>query len=727
MTIKEMTAVFGKLDGDTLTLRPGLNLLEAPNEWGKSTWCAFLLSMFFGVDTAQRASKGALPVKERYKPWSGKPMEGRIDLTWQGRDITIQRTTKGRIPLGEFRAFETDSGRPVPELTRENCGLMLLGVERSVYERCGFLREQELPVTQDEALFRRLNALVTTGEEGPAGLGLEKQLKDLKNRCQYNRLGLLPQAKLKRDDLRETLSRMEGASREQARMESRLRDLAQEAEEYEGHIRALEAQEAQEKRQAVQAAFARAEEARQETLRLAHVCKALPSREAAEEALGELRACVNRLRELAVEEAAEPEPPAPPTAPAAIGSEACVDRAKADFAACQALEKKPKKGKLFWIFPAILLAIGAVFLCGAVSLPAPVRFGAGAGLCLLGIGLGVWRLVRSQRQRRALRENAAKREAILAAWGAGSPADLLPIAQRYEDALSQYQEALAQRRAAEEQRCREKQALLEKQAAFLAEGETPSQAENRWNDVLLTWSAWSEAQRQEKRLTAQASQLAQVAGRLPEAEEAALPTLPLSMEETRAALAENRSAERNLRRELDQSRGRNQALGDPAELTARLEALDQRIEDLEDVSAALGYAQDALKEASSAIRQQFSPKITAQAQEIFARLTAGRYDKLLWEEDLSLSAGAAGETVYREALRRSDGTIDQMYLSLRLAVSRALLTGDTPLVLDDALARFDDRRLAAALTLLAEEGQTRQILLFTCQSRENRLLSQPSA
>ena len=51
MILKSMTAVFGKLEGDTLTLTPGLNLIEEPNEWGKSTWCAFLLAMLYGIDT----------------------------------------------------------------------------------------------------------------------------------------------------------------------------------------------------------------------------------------------------------------------------------------------------------------------------------------------------------------------------------------------------------------------------------------------------------------------------------------------------------------------------------------------------------------------------------------------------------------------------------------------------------------------------------------------------
>ena len=51
MKIYSMTATFGKLEHETLTLQPGLNMIEAPNEWGKSTWCAFWKAMLYGIDT----------------------------------------------------------------------------------------------------------------------------------------------------------------------------------------------------------------------------------------------------------------------------------------------------------------------------------------------------------------------------------------------------------------------------------------------------------------------------------------------------------------------------------------------------------------------------------------------------------------------------------------------------------------------------------------------------
>ena len=74
MLIRRMTATFGKLREQTLELQEGLNILQAPNETGKSTWCAFLLAMLYGVNTKERDRSGVLADKNHYAPWSGGSM-----------------------------------------------------------------------------------------------------------------------------------------------------------------------------------------------------------------------------------------------------------------------------------------------------------------------------------------------------------------------------------------------------------------------------------------------------------------------------------------------------------------------------------------------------------------------------------------------------------------------------------------------------------------------------
>ena len=89
-------------------------------------------------------------------------------------------------------------------------------------------------------------------------------------------------------------------------------------------------------------------------------------------------------------------------------------------------------------------------------------------------------------------------------------------------------------------------------------------------------------------------------------------------------------------------------------------------------------------------------------------------------QELDASAQESGTSAPREAPLLSQGTADQLYLAVRLAICDLVLPPEkqAPLVLDDALASFDDARCAAALRYLKETAGERQILLFTCHSRE---------
>ncbi len=720
MILRSMTATFGKLEGETLTLTPGLNLLEEPNEWGKSTWCAFLLAMLYGVDTGQRARQGVIPDKDRYKPWSGKPMEGRMDLTWQGRDITIQRTTKGRIPMGEFRAYETASGQTVPELTKENCGLLLLGVERPVYQRSGFLRLSDLPVTQDEALEKRLNALVTTGSESTAGLDLEKKLRDLQNRCRHNKTGLLPQAEARLAALQDDLTQAEERTTEQARLESRLASLQLEEQNLLRHKTALARQEALEKRKALELAEIRQREAQALSDRWEETVKSLPNAETARSRIRDLQALSSELETLHLDSAAAPAPPEAPAAPAALSrleGQSPEDRARQDRDRISRLDaQKPGSRTPFLLLFALFLSLGIGFSF--------VKLWIGLLFALFSLGVLTFGLLFVSKKNRIFSDAQREKAEILSSYGAQSPEDLLPIAGAYAAAFSKFQQD-SSRYAIEIERLDSRRQDLAGRTQALTEGRgTPAQALAYWQSVLNSWEQHAESLRDLFRAQEHAQALLRLLGNSVPEEDPTPDDLDLTAQETQEALSRNRDEQARLRSALDQSRGRQAALGDSGAMSAEAEALKSRIFALEDIYAALGYAQSALKSAGDDLRRQFSPRITAQARDILSELTDGRYDKLLWEENFSLSAGTLEDIALQSALRRSDGTIDQIYLSLRLAVCRELLGPDTPIVLDDALVRFDDRRLSKALALLQKEGEHRQILLFTCQSREKRLLSQ---
>ena len=146
------------------------------------------------------------------------------------------------------------------------------------------------------------------------------------------------------------------------------------------------------------------------------------------------------------------------------------------------------------------------------------------------------------------------------------------------------------------------------------------------------------------------------------------------------------------------------------ELTAQI---SRRTEEYD----ALTLALDALEAANAALRERFSPTLNREAAAIFSRLTGGKYDQLTLSRDFSALAG--GNDTAHSALYLSAGTVDQLYLAVRLALCRLTLP-DAPILLDDALCAFDDSRMEQALDVLQDMAGERQILLFTCHSREAR-------
>jgi uncharacterized protein YhaN len=194
-----------------------------------------------------------------------------------------------------------------------------------------------------------------------------------------------------------------------------------------------------------------------------------------------------------------------------------------------------------------------------------------------------------------------------------------------------------------------------------------------------------------------------------------------TLQETARLLSDCAFELRQLQQRLGHGEGRMEALGSEAALEAQLDTVSRRIAALEDTYAALELAQATLAKATAELQRRFAPQISKRAQEIFSDLTGGRYTRLTLAEDLTIHAGADNEDTLHSALWRSEGTIDQLYLSLRLAVAEAL-TPEAPLILDDALVRFDDTRLQRAMAVLQEAAKDKQVLLFTCQSREKRFI-----
>ena len=709
MKIYSMTATFGKLERQTLTLQPGLNIIEAPNEWGKSTWSAFIVAMLYGIDTKARTTQSALADKERYAPWSGAPMEGRMDICWNGRNITIERRTRGRLIFGEFRAYETETGMDVPELTAANCGMELLGVERSVFVRAGFLKLSDMPVTQDDALRRRLNNLVTTGDESGAGEKLAQSLKDLKNKCRYNKSGLLPQAEAEQEKLEEQLHTLQDLNTQAERLQLRQKELEAWVAKLENHKVALNYAKAQEDSQHIREAELGREQIENQLAAMESECAGLPSAQEAERARTDLQKLHNESVSLQMEQQMLPLAPVAPVCDKCfegLTGEQAIQQAKADAEQAQKLEKL-KKNALMGIGVALLI-IGALILAGGLWLT--LLFAVGSAVLALGVTLTAIGGVKKKKCKALLNALAAKYGDAQCNLWISKAEEFARQRKAYEEENAAYQQNVIQLQQ------RRKDLMSRLQA--LTGGESIGVCLEKWEQIAARWKTLGDTRRDLQRAESQLAALRSVTKELP------APTQPddltQTLSETDALLTSAAYERKQNDVRIGQFQGQAEALGQENVLKAKLKKVRNRIARLEETYAALELAQEALRKATGELQRRFAPRIAKRTEQLFGKFTDGRYETVRLKEDLSLEVGMQQEVTTHSVQWPSDGTVDQLYLALRLAVAEEL-TPDAPLVLDDAMVRFDDKRLATALHILTEMAENKQVILFTCQSREKKL------
>ena len=237
MMIKRLDATFGKLEGESLELHDGLNVISAPNESGKSTWCAFVRAMLYGVDSSERQKAGFLPDKMRFAPWSGSAMQGSMQLESGGRDITITRTTKtASAPMREFSAVYTGTSVSVEGLNGNNAGEMLTGVSRDVFRRSAFVEQGKVAVTHSAELEKRISAIVSSGDEDCSFTEADGRLRQWQRKRRFNRHGRLPELEDELSHKKQLLAELSDAAQNRENMAAELERAKQECERIEAEV-----------------------------------------------------------------------------------------------------------------------------------------------------------------------------------------------------------------------------------------------------------------------------------------------------------------------------------------------------------------------------------------------------------------------------------------------------------------------------------------------------------
>lgn len=121
------------------------------------------------------------------------------------------------------------------------------------------------------------------------------------------------------------------------------------------------------------------------------------------------------------------------------------------------------------------------------------------------------------------------------------------------------------------------------------------------------------------------------------------------------------------------------------------------------------------------MKNNVSPIFTEKLSKNISKITNGKYSKIYFNDEQGLTVELDNGN-YVLADRLSIGTIDQLYLSLRLAMLDELSTEKIPIILDEAFAYFDNDRLTNLLKYMIDEYSDRQIIIFTCTKREKEVL-----
>ena len=143
--------------------------------------------------------------------------------------------------------------------------------------------------------------------------------------------------------------------------------------------------------------------------------------------------------------------------------------------------------------------------------------------------------------------------------------------------------------------------------------------------------------------------------------------------------------------------------------------------ELEKLNMSFELAKSVLSECYELMKGSVAPRFTQNLSQNISEITGGKYTNVNFNDEIGLIVeNEQGD--YVPAGKLSVGTIEQLYLSLRLSMINELSNESLPIILDEAFAYFDDERLENFLLAMTKNNEKNQIFIFTCTNREEKVL-----
>ncbi len=705
MEIQQITIEqFGKFRDTKLTFGPGMNVIYGANEAGKSTICAFLLAMFYGMPNDSKKKSTRENVRARYMPWGEEKMAGSVAFTHAGKSYVIERRMgdvrrKDKVTVRDGATWEEVV---IPD--KEEAGRYFFGIGPEAFRKTlytGQLASVISPDKEDEVLDRLAN-LRQTGEEDVSYQRASSQLTSLLNslRSVSGRAGRMPALEEEIASLRAEEERSRSVLAQHREDLARVGMLAEDSARLSAELAALEAQRAQSVRQGQYAEYRRLkDELATLTSRLQPDKLEAPNRK-----LAEVREAMEREKRFSDGSRADYE-------------RACqLRRREADLArqlseeethweALRALEKERDsipdiKGVNLPMLVLGLLVMVIGVVCGVVL--HPILFAVFAvGIFLVAVScLSIREQQEAQQKRRTLEAMIAEKRKTVDALGRDklvsereeTQAELNDLLEVYQVKTEQeILDGLARRESLEKEGT-----ALEREIALISEQQEAVKKDiDRVTAHLASFPFTEETREDDEQVLPLTELNAQITAKNQEI---------LACETARREIAYE------LAHRLDGVRL-------PAEIAEERERKEEELADLGEKYEALSLALAAFAHGYETLKQDFAPVLSEHVGAILRRMSGGKYADVRVNDRFELCLKPADGGPLVDAAYVSGGTYDMIYLALRLGIIQTVLGVNVPLlVLDDSFSEYDDARTKAAVNLLGEVFPGVQVLYFTCHA-----------
>ncbi len=158
-----------------------------------------------------------------------------------------------------------------------------------------------------------------------------------------------------------------------------------------------------------------------------------------------------------------------------------------------------------------------------------------------------------------------------------------------------------------------------------------------------------------------------------------------------------------------------------AEIEETLANLNQQYKELIQYDESIEMAKQEIEKAYEEMKQNVTPKFTEKLSNIIKHISNNKYKNVRFNSEKGITVELENGN-YTDANKLSIGTIDQLYLALRLSTIDEISEEKLPILLDEPFAYFDEERLTNILKYIKDNYTDRQVMIFTCTDREKNIL-----